>query len=381
MATKSFIKTIGSKGLLADYNTEGKKLQTELTAGDNVTIANNVISAANALEPKDISNDPNKDFDHLPEDNVLYYKNSSTDFANQPKKGAYRFIQWTSSLYYSVQIAIDGNNQIFTRSSYRKTPGDTFKTWSPWIKLQENLTFDTTPTAGSNNPVTSEGIYKSMYILSNPATPSSFTKDGKSYSFVCRTNVRAWKRAAFEGYAFPVDWQTFDMIRIRSIVYADPPTDSAIVSITCGKLVYEKFNFVQAIYNGYCYIFANNPFRPLYISPNKYIDSDTNSSSMTQDIFQTLTLTKITPSIDDVILEDTPKNNSTNPITSGGVKTAIDKLQSKLTFDTTPTAGSNNPVTSDGIKTALDSRIPAPTSTTGTQVLKCIDGVVQWVTE
>ena len=31
MATKSFIKTIGEKGLLADYNTEGKKLQTELT--------------------------------------------------------------------------------------------------------------------------------------------------------------------------------------------------------------------------------------------------------------------------------------------------------------------------------------------------------------
>ena len=29
MTTKSFIKTIGEKGLLADYNTEGKKLQTE----------------------------------------------------------------------------------------------------------------------------------------------------------------------------------------------------------------------------------------------------------------------------------------------------------------------------------------------------------------
>ena len=56
-------------------------------------------------------------------------------------------------------------------------------------------------------------------------------------------------------------------------------------------------------------------------------------------------------------------------------------LQSKLTFDSAPTAGSNNPVTSDGIKTALDSRIPAPTSTTGTQVLKCINGVIQWVTE
>ena len=31
------------------------------------------------------------------------------------------------------------------------------------------------------------------------------------------------------------------------------------------------------------------------------------------------------------------------------------RLQSKLTFDSAPTAGSNNPVTSDGIKTALDS--------------------------
>ena len=56
-------------------------------------------------------------------------------------------------------------------------------------------------------------------------------------------------------------------------------------------------------------------------------------------------------------------------------------LQSRLKFDSAPTAGSNNPVTSDGIKTALGSRIPAPTSTTGTQVLKCIDGVIQWVTE
>ena len=60
---------------------------------------------------------------------------------------------------------------------------------------------------------------------------------------------------------------------------------------------------------------------------------------------------------------------------------SVISFQSTLTFDTAPTAGSNNPVTSDGIKTAIDSRIPAPTSTTGTQVLKCIDGVIQWVTE
>ena len=45
MTTKSFIKTIGEKGLLADYNTEGKKLQTELTAGGAIDLTNNTISA------------------------------------------------------------------------------------------------------------------------------------------------------------------------------------------------------------------------------------------------------------------------------------------------------------------------------------------------
>ena len=49
MATKSFIKTIGSKGLLSDYNTAGKKLQTELIAGDRVTINGNTISADNQI--------------------------------------------------------------------------------------------------------------------------------------------------------------------------------------------------------------------------------------------------------------------------------------------------------------------------------------------
>lgn len=143
---------------IANWNSK----QNNLTAGDNITIANNVISAANILNPTDISNYPNKDFNDLPSDNVLYYKNSSTNFENQPGRGAYRFIQWTASTYYSVQIAIDANNMLFARSSYRANPGDRFKTWEPWVKFQSELTFDTTPTAGSTNPVTSDGIKKAL---------------------------------------------------------------------------------------------------------------------------------------------------------------------------------------------------------------------------
>ena len=41
MTTKSFIKTIGEKGLLADYNTSGKKLQTELTFDSTPTAGSN----------------------------------------------------------------------------------------------------------------------------------------------------------------------------------------------------------------------------------------------------------------------------------------------------------------------------------------------------
>ena len=47
---------------------------------------------------------------------------------------------------------------------------------------------------------------------------------------------------------------------------------------------------------------------------------------------------------------------------SGEVVTALDNKQNKLTFDTTPTAGSTNPVTSGGIKTALDGKYTKPST-------------------
>lgn len=56
---------------------------------------------------------------------------------------------------------------------------------------------------------------------------------------------------------------------------------------------------------------------------------------------------------DKLTFDSTPTAGSTNPVTSGGVKTALDGKQNTLTFDTTPTAGSTNPVTSGGIANAI----------------------------
>lgn len=51
--------------------------------------------------------------------------------------------------------------------------------------------------------------------------------------------------------------------------------------------------------------------------------------------------------------DSTPTTSSTNPVTSGGVFTALATKQGTLTFDSTPTSSSTNPVTSGGVFTAL----------------------------
>ena len=141
MTTKSFIKTIGEKGLLADYNTEGKKLQTELIAGDNVTIDGNTISSYQ----------------------VFVAKYGTTTY--QEIKDAYDAgkicIVRDKRYYYIMEItteyikfgSVSPNPNIY---SMTVTSNNKWSTYSPW--LQTHLTFDTTPTAGSKNPVTSDGI-------------------------------------------------------------------------------------------------------------------------------------------------------------------------------------------------------------------------------
>lgn len=67
---------------------------------------------------------------------------------------------------------------------------------------------------------------------------------------------------------------------------------------------------------------------------------------------------------EELTFDTTPTAESNNPVTSGGIKTALDEKQNTLTFDNTPSANSTNPVTSGGIKTALDAEILYYTSQT-----------------
>lgn len=58
--------------------------------------------------------------------------------------------------------------------------------------------------------------------------------------------------------------------------------------------------------------------------------------------------------------DDTPTEGSENPVTSGGIKTALDKKQNELSFDEAPTAGSSNPITSGGVYDALQAHSSKP---------------------
>ena len=268
MATKSFIKTIGSKGLLADYNTEGKKLQTELTAGDNITI----------------------DGDNISSNQVFVAEYGKTKYAE------------VKAAYEAGKICT-----LFKDKRYY---------YLRWID-ESSFTF-----------TTSNGTDKLYSFNLNTADYWS------TYTGYLQTKLTA-------GDNITIDGDTISSNQVFAAAYGKTKYQEIKDAYDAGKICLCK----NAKLIGTLYAINDSVIRFQYTKPNQ-----------------------------GYMISYSVSNNNIWTYNEFGI-------QSKLTFDKAPKAGSNNPVTSDGIKTALDSRVPAPTSTTGTQVLKCIDGVIQWVTE
>lgn len=172
---------------------------------------------------------------------------------------------------------------------------------------QDKLTFDVTPTMGSTNPVTSDGIYGAIAAI--PAgtvdpTPTEGSTNAVSSGGVYDA-LETLETDLQQDISGKQDELTFDVV----------PTQNSFNPVTSGG-VYD------AIQN---------------INVNIPIDS-------------------------------VPTQNSTKAVSSGGVYNALTGKQNTLTFDTTPTQGSSNPVTSSGIYNAISS-IPGsavdPTPTEG----------------
>ena len=373
-----------------DDNVIKNTYQKKLIAGDNVTIDSNTISS----------------------NQVFVATYGTTTY--QEIKAAYeagkicvcRYTDNTTSLLY----AINSSEIRFAYSNPYASSMIAFfisknNVWSvKYTNLQNKLTFDTTPTAGSNNPVTSDGIKTALnnYVGIYKRESSNFhVKNNEYYSFICKTQISNWEKIQADFFCPNSDSSTvgkFNIFATLSTTDTSLHTPERVAEL--GGIVWDynykgynsiKYRIYVAKSGDEFYFYAKRnssndisrtAFRSCLLYTSNTGLTDNVSADLDDATWQTLSLVEMKNVYSSTTQErlDSHTNDTTVHITAAERK-AWNAKQSALTFDATPTAGSTNPVTSDGIKTALDSRVPAPTSTTGTQVLKCIDGVIQWVSE
>lgn len=78
------------------------------------------------------------------------------------------------------------------------------------------------------------------------------------------------------------------------------------------------------------------------------------ADGLTQEQVDARVAAVITGKQDTLTFDNSPTENSTNPVKSGGVFTALAGKMASMTVDTSPTQNSANLVTSGGVKSALD---------------------------
>ena len=193
---------------------------------------------------------------------------------------------------------------------------------------QDKLTFDSTPTAGSNNPVTSDGIKRALdnIDVGNVQEQLDTIKQEQTEQ---NTKISSNKRE--------IDSVKQDLAGKQNVLTFDAtPTAGSQNPVTSDGIKKAIDNIdVGNVQGQLDAIKAEQTEQNKKISDNKTAVDSVKESVANQE-------TDITA------LQET----------TAGHTTAIEGLQTGkqnvLTFDSTPTAGSQNPVTSDGIKKAID---------------------------
>ena len=445
MTTKSFIKSIGEKGLLADYNTVGKKLQTELTFDAEPTAGSNNPVTSDGIKTA-ISNSVDQTYSSTStkaQSGVAVNEAFKTrETSRSDDSYTYLGMIWSGSSteklywklvsfkplnnYWTLQFEIDVCNG---RNGNRSFDTEIYETKRLTIYSGNKNTVENAIelryTSQSNNDLRGYGnnIY---YAIDSSGTVTIYIYAAKSAnkSQICRlTCVRNAQNISNITWYEPVDdagTQPSNPIKFKEAfpAIASPSSnigsDSVPVYINKGKPVSCNSSNLKAGKDDDGNVIKNTYQKKLIAGDNITIGGNTISadsqifyvaygSSTYDEVRKAYDAGKAVFCIDESGAGDYVLRSVGQTLIAFVRMQVVDSLptinelylrnndqwskgsniicQKKLTFDAAPTAGSNNPVTSDGIKTALDSRIPAPTSTTGTQVLKCINGVIQWVTE
>ena len=223
---------------------------------------------------------------------------------------------------------------------------------------QDVLTFDSTPTAGSGNPVTSDGIYKAIQagggetiVLDDTVTENSHNGVKSSGIYTAIESAKTTLGQRITNVDTKVDAHTDDISALQEFQQTQDMANethntqiaanaSAIGSLQTGKQ--DRLKKVAGETTQYAQTTLANTV-PDSVSPTDPVTIPT-----TEAVSAALSKKQGTLTFDSA-----PENGSENPVTSGGIFTALEGKQDSLTFDSTPTEGSGNPVTSDGIYKAI----------------------------
>ncbi len=291
-------------------------------------------------------------------------KQDRLTFDTEPTQNSLNPVQ-SGGIYTAIEQAkTDASNAL---DNYAETMAETIGDITDDISAlqtgkQDTLAFDTTPTEGSTNPVTSEGIARAIEqavptITIDPA-PAQGSGNAVSSGGVY-TALQNERESTDLKLTRKQDTLAFDMMPTQNStnpVYSGGVWEAlAQISPSVTIDAYPTEGSAHAVSSGGVYT---------------YVANIANSKQNTLNWDTTPTLNSLNPVTSDGIrraidagggggggtIDPTPTEGSSNAVSSGGVYTALQGKQDTLTFDTTPTALSDNPVTSDGIRVALNGK-------------------------
>lgn len=221
-----------------------------------------------------------------------------------------------------VSFLIDNTLTETYKAAGAKTVGDRLATINTTLGRKQNtLTFDSAPTSGSSNPVTSGGVKTALDTKQNNLTFDS-TPTANSTNPVTSGGVKT---------ALDTKQNNLEFDTTPTANSTNPVTSGGVKTALDGKQDTLTFD-------------------------------TTPTASSLNPVTSGGIKTALNAKQNKLTFDTTPTANSTKPVTSGGVKAALDSIQSSLTVDSAPTASSTNLLTSGTIKTALDLKVDKPTT-------------------
>lgn len=222
---------------------------------------------------------------------------------------------------------------------------------------QDALMFDSSPTAGSDNPVTSDGIYNAIQAgsgtitLDDTVTPNSQNGVKSSGIYTAIESAKTELNQNITNVDTKVNAQADEISALQEFQQTQETTNE-----THNTQIAANTNSINGL--------STDKQDKLYVQEGedkKYASSilaNTVPENVgTEDPVQISTVKAVSDALKTkqgvLTFDESPVKDSSNPVTSGGIFTALEGKQDSLTFDSTPTEGSGNPVTSDGIYKAI----------------------------